>query len=473
MRRPGVSSDMIAAALSFARAHAAQYLEDLRTFLRFASVSGPKHYASERTRCAAWLARHLQRIGLDDVRLMGDSGAPIVVGRSRRRRRAMHVWLYGHYDVQPPGYIRRWRWPPFSAHVESGQLFGRGASDNKGQLLAHVSAAQAFLETSDLPVNLTCVFEGEEEIGSPGLRRELPRLLSSPVDVVLISDTPMFDDLTPTIATALRGSLSLEVRLSAGVKDLHSGLYGGTVRDAAFSAALVSASLFDPSGRVAIPGFYDDVPLPSEAVRAQLRTLDSSGRDLLRLTGRTEWGEPSFTPRERVSLRPALTLTGIAAGHTSEGTMAVIPSTAIVKLNARLVSPQAPDTIERLVRLHVADVVPRGIEWSVVRQAAAHPVSITLPERVLNAAATASRQAFGRTPVFLPSGGTIPVVEQLQRQGIPALLYGLARPNDRAHGVDERFSISHYARCTAASVVLLAELARGAAGSSATYAEAS
>lgn len=446
------SDDVLRVAAGLSR----KFVNDLRTLVRFRSVSGQRDGRDGLKRCAAWLCRHLMDVGFPSAGVFPVEGAPIVWAESRTRRSALTLLVYGHYDVQPPEPLGAWRHRPFAADVDGGFVYGRGASDDKGQLMVHVSALQSYiLARGAPPINVVCLFEGEEEIGSPALRRWLSqegRRLG--VDLALISDTPMRDAHTPSISTSLRGTLALDVEVRSAGHDLHSGLYGGAVRNAAEVMARMVARLHDPSGRVTVPGFYDCVAEPP-------LTLGSAddGATLAGAGAAISWGEAGFTAYERIVARPSLSVTGLTAGHTGDGPKAVVPATARAKLSIRLVPGQGVDDVERQTRHMLFGLVPPGTQLALRREVGADPVELRLDRRVVNAVKRASLDTFGRAPACVGSGGTIPIAAELTRMGIPTLLLGLGRPDDRVHGPDERFSISHFRRAIDPSIRLLDELA--------------
>jgi acetylornithine deacetylase/succinyl-diaminopimelate desuccinylase-like protein len=438
-------------------------VEQLKALVRFATVSADPRRQGELRRCANRLAAQLRRIGLDDVRVEGRRH-PIVWGQWRNTPGRPTLLIYGHYDVQPVDPIAEWRSPPFHAVLRGGRLFGRGASDDKGQLLAHLRALEAYLATSGhLPVNVVCVLEGQEEIGSPDLpgflRRHRHELRA---DAAVISDTRMPAPDRPALIHGLRGSLACELTVMTGARQLHAGHFGGAVHGAPQALAELLAGLHHPDGRVAIPGFYRHVrPLPrTERLRAarraptdqQLRREAGIGRD---------WGDPRFTAHERTTIRPAVIVTGIQGGHAGPGFQSAIPNRASSRLNLRLVPGQDPTEIERLLRRHLARSAPPGVRLQLTTSGGARPVSIDPTHPALAAAMRAYRLGFGVQPILLRSGGTIPVVDLLKRElGLTTVLMGFALPEDHIHAPNESFHLDNFFRGIATSIHFLSECAR-------------
>jgi acetylornithine deacetylase/succinyl-diaminopimelate desuccinylase-like protein len=394
------------------------------------------------------LANHLQHIGLNRVDIVPTPRHPIVYAESKQLAKRPTVLIYGHYDVQPPDPLDEWRAPPFQPVVRGANLYGRGACDNKGQLFAHIKAIEAYLQTQrSLPVNIKCLFEGEEEIGSPNLQRFLQsnqhRLGA---DVAVISDMSIVAPERPAITSALRGALSVEIEVSGPGHDLHSGTFGGAIHNPLQVLAELIATLHDSSGKIAIPGFYNKVRLWSKKEREYMSTVGPTDAKLLRDAKISiGWGEAGYTAYERTTIRPALAVNGIIGGYQGAGAKAVIPSRAIAKLNFRLVPDQTPQEVDRLFRDYIARIAPPTVRVSVRTMVAAQPALINRSHPALRAAALAYRKGFGAEPVFLRSGGTIPVVNMLQQAlGIPIVLMGFALPNDRIHAPNEKFHLPNF-----------------------------
>ena len=449
------------AARGWARTARGRTVTDLVRFVRHPSVSGDRPAAR---RCAAWLATHLHTLGLRSAEVVPTRGNPAVIAEWRGAPGRPTLLVYGHYDVQPPDPIGRWTTPPYGGFVRDGAVVGRGACDDKGQLMAHVKAIEAWLEACGaLPCNVVCLFEGEEEIGSPqlpALLRAHRRRLRS--DVAVVSDMTMRGPGRPALTYSLRGVLSLEIEVRAAPHNLHCGIFGGTVPNAAQELCNLVASLADRSGRIAVPGFYDDVAPASDTERTFMAAQGPSATELSRAAGTaTNFGEPGFSPYERATIRPSMAVNGIDGGYQGPGVAAVIPSRAGAKVTFRLVPDQDPGRVCRLVSEHLTGVAGRGVAVSVRPLARARPTAVPRRHPAMVAAANAYACGFGRRPALIRSGGTVPVVDHIQRfLGTPVVMMGFALPADRMHSPNERFPISRYAQSIDTSICFLAEVGR-------------
>jgi len=355
-------------ALTYAQAHRQRVVAELQDFVRFPSVSAQPRHAGDVKGCAAWLAVHLRRIGLEHIRVIPTPRHPIVYADWVLSPGKPTVLIYGHYDVQPADPLREWRSLPFEPVVRGQSLYGRGACDDKGQMFAHVKAIEIHLRTRGLlPVNVKCLFEGEEEIGSPNLIPFLKRHRRAlAADVVVMSDSPMADADRPAITYTVRGGLGLELTVRGPRRDLHSGLFGGAVRNPLQALCEIIASLHDRRGRVAIPGFYDQVRLWPPEERATMARNGPSDATVLRDAGAAQaWGEEGYTLHERTTIRPALTINGLVGGYQGPGGKAVIPAVASAKLSFRLVPDQDPGEIAALFHRHLARIAPPTVRCTV------------------------------------------------------------------------------------------------------------
>jgi acetylornithine deacetylase/succinyl-diaminopimelate desuccinylase-like protein len=446
------------------RARGSRSLEELRAFVRFPSISAQPRHAADVRACARWLAGHLRRIGLEHVRLIPTARHPIVYADWLHAPGRPTVLVYGHYDVQPVDPPSAWTAPPFGAVVRGGKLYGRGACDDKGQMFAHVKALEAHLRARGrLPVNVKCLFEGEEELGSPSLIPFLSRNRRAlAADVVVISDTAAAGPDRPAITYSLRGALGLELTVRGPRHDLHSGHYGGAVHNPLQALCEIVAGLHDRGGRVAIPGFYDRVrTLPAEE-RAFMKRDAPSDRAILHRAGAARgWGEPGYTLHERTTIRPALTVNGLTGGYQGPGGKAVIPAVASAKLSFRLVPDQEPGEIAALFRRHVARIAPPTVHCTVRTILTARPALVDLRHPAVRAAAAACASGFGTRPAFLRTGGTIPVAGAFQeRLGVPAILMGFAPPGANIHAPDEHFPLPTFFKAIATCARFLEEIGR-------------
>ncbi|WP_199512594.1 M20/M25/M40 family metallo-hydrolase [Nucisporomicrobium flavum] len=420
---------------------AAGFVRDLRAFAAVPSVSGEPGHAADIRAAARWLAARLRRAGLEYVRLLATPCHPVVVGSWRHARGRPTVLLYGHYDVQPAGPGTVWRSPPFVPTLRGDRLYGRGTSDDKGQLLTHVAAIEDLLRRHGrLPVNVVCLYEGEEEIGSPSLPGVLERYRAEfAADVAVASDTRMRGPGRPALTYSLRGSVALELRIRGPAHDLHAGAYGGAVHNPAQVLCDLIASLHDDDGRVRVPGFYRGVRRPDPAERARMRRSGPDDRTLLRDAGvRRGWGVPGTTLYERTTVWPALTVNGLTAGHQGPGSKSIIPAYATARIGMRLGAGQDPAWTAAAVARHLARRTPPTVRCELRLVHAASPVQLDRRSEAVTAGVAAYRCGFGVPPLLLRSGGTIPAVSLLRdKLGIGTALLGFALPGDRAHGPDE------------------------------------
>lgn len=449
-------------ALDYAQNQRNRFVAELKNLVRFSSVSVQPQHAGQVKACARWLANHLAQIGLDHAQVISTRGHPLVYADWLHAPGRPTVLIYGHYDVQPPDPLNEWTSPPFEPTVRGNDLYGRGASDDKGQMFTHIKAIETYLQTAgELPVNVKCIFEGEEEIGSKNLTAFLSKnknALAS--DVAVMSDMRMLAPDRPALTYALRGAMSLELEIRGQKIDLHSGNFGGAVHNPLQALCEIIASLHDRDGRVAVAGFYDNVEEITERELDYLRRTGPSDEEILHDAQATRgWGEQGYSLYERTTIRPALTINGIVGGYQGPGGKAVIPSRAIAKINFRLVPNQNPHEIDQLFRRHIARITPPAVRSTVRTYFGAKPARINHRHASMRAAATAYKIGFGAAPVLLRSGGTIPVVsvfEELLR--IPTVLMGFALPDDRMHAPNEKFHLPNFYNGIATSITFLAEV---------------
>jgi acetylornithine deacetylase/succinyl-diaminopimelate desuccinylase-like protein len=447
--------------LTYARNNRSRFVQRLAQFVAIPSVSAQPAHAGDVRRAADWLARHLASIGMERVAFRSAGGPPVVTASWAHAPGRPTLLIYGHYDVQPADPLSEWRTPPFKPQVVGENLLGRGACDDKGQMFAQINALESWLKTTGrLAVNVKCVFEGEEEVGSTHLSqflKQYPDVVAA--DVAVMSDTRMLGPNRPVLTYGLRGSLALEIELRGLKHDLHSGNFGGAVRNPIQALCEMVAKLHDAEGHVVIPHFYDRVrPDPNSARLARIGRSPTDA-EILRDADVTEgWGESGYSLYERTTSRPALTINGFTGGYQGPGSKAVIPDRASVKLSFRLVPDQYPREIERLVRARLARLAPMGVKVAIRKHSEAQPALVELGHPAMRAASVAYRRAFGVAPVALRSGGTIPVVDMLQRHGIPTVLMGFALPDDRIHAPNEKFHLPTFHRGIATCIYFLAGL---------------
>jgi len=440
------------------------YLEDYYSFLRFPSVSTDDQYAERLGACAQWLVEKLTSIGLE-TQLVPTCGYPIVWARNKHQPGRRTVLIYGHYDVQPADPLELWDSPPFEPVLKDGYVFARGATDNKGQILAHILGIQETIEQEgELPVNLHLVIEGEEEIGSANLGSFLSKNRDAlKCDVGVVSDTGMIARGVPTLSYGLRGVTALEIKVTGPKMDLHSGIFGGAVANPITALSQLLATLHDREGRVAIAGFYDRVKPLEDWEREAWRKLPFDGDKLvLKETGVPElFGEAGYNSLERVWARPTAEINGIGGGYQGKGTKTVIASHAIAKLTFRLVPEQQGDEILKLAKAHLHKNQSKGVMLEIT-DGHSGPWYLTDPYSPIGEAAQrALRKAFNAEVALIREGGSIPIVSQFRSiLAIETLLMGLALPDCRAHSPNENFPLENLEGGIRLNKAILQELAR-------------
>ncbi|MBX3174315.1 MAG: dipeptidase [Gemmatimonadaceae bacterium] len=422
--------------------------DDLFAFLRIPSVSARSEHKGDMRAAAKWLHDHCARIGMA-VETLDTPGHPIVLAEWRKAPKgAPTILIYGHYDVQPPEPLDLWTSPAFEPTLRDGKIFARGSVDDKGQLWLHIAALEAHLAArGSLPVNVIVLAEGEEEVGSdhlaPFVAEHAKRLAC---DAVVISDSTMFAPGVPSILSSLRGLAYLQVDVTGPNSDLHSGMYGGAVVNPATALARIVASFHDADGRVAIPGFYDNVrPFPDH-VREGMRALPFDEAEFKsHLAVKDLGGEPGYTTLEKLWTRPTCEVNGLLSGYTGEGAKTVLPGHAMLKVSCRLVPDQDPAEIGKLVEAHVRNVAPKGVTVKVTHLHGGYAWRADLSGPIYDAAARALAGVFGREPVITGEGGSIPVVNDFATiLKAPVLLVGFGLPGENAHAPDEWISQENF-----------------------------
>ena len=426
-----------------------RFENELFEFLRIPSISTlPKHRA-DIERAAEFTKHQLEGAGLESVRIVSGKGNPLVYGEWTGAAGQPTILLYGHYDVQPVDPIDEWLSDPFDPQVRDNQVYARGASDDKGQVLANIKALECLhTETGGFPVNVKVLVEGEEEVGGEAIASFVasnPDLLAA--DAALVSDTAMYAPDTPTICTGLRGLIYTEWFARGAERDLHSGLFGGVAPNAVFGLVELLAKCKDADGQVKIPGFYDGVRKPSQAETSSWAKLpfdeDAYRREEVRAPSLT--GEPGFNVFERIGARPTFEVHGMPGGFTDHGAKTVIPAAASAKISARLVPDQDPEDILRKMQGFVASEAPAGIQVEVRPIHSAPATLVATDHPIIKTAARALEETWGRETVFIRSGGSIPVVGDFQEHlGIPTVLMGYGLPDDALHAPNEKFSLKNF-----------------------------
>jgi acetylornithine deacetylase/succinyl-diaminopimelate desuccinylase-like protein len=455
--------------LDYLKRNQDRFVAELCDYLRLPSVSAQPRHKPDLRACADWLAGHCRQIGLD-AQVVPTKGHPIVVAKTSRlnagAKRRPHFMVYGHYDVQPPDPLDLWQTPPFEPRIAGRSIFARGTTDNKGQHFAHLKAVEAYLKTgTPLPCDLTFVIEGEEEVGSANLAKFLKSHRSElKCDAVVVSDTGMPDADHPALTYALRGIIAFEITLHGPARDLHSGIFGGAVDNPAMALSQLLAKLRDGNGRVAIPGFYDDVVPLSAYERKEFKRLPITDRELRKLLDVEKlFGERGFTAMEQRSARPTFEINGLTSGYQGTGSKTIVPAWARAKITCRLVPDQSPARIRKVVCDYLKKICPPTVRLEIEagHGAEAYLVSPTSPQA--QAALRALRQAFRREPVLLREGGSIPIVNDFKKiLGADSLLLGLGLPDDNAHSPNEKFDLDCFEKGQRMSVLLWPELSRPA-----------
>ncbi|HET9949560.1 MAG TPA: dipeptidase [Longimicrobiales bacterium] len=444
------------------RDHRERFRRELDEFLRIPSISANPAHAGDVRRTADWLAGRLVDAGLES-QVFPTEGHPVVLGEWRGAPGAPTVLVYGHYDVQPPEPLDEWISPPFEPQVRDGRIYARGSADDKGQLYMHVKALEAHLATrGSLPVNVIVLAEGEEEVSSvnlvPFVEQHAERLAC---DVVVVSDSGMFAEGVPSLLVSLRGLFYFEIHVRGARSDLHSGEYGGAVANPGIALARILASLHDEHGRIAIPGFYDDVRDWDAETRARFRELphdDEAFRSELDVPAL--WGEEGYGTLERLWIRPTCDVNGILCGYTGPGAKTVLPNRAMAKLSFRLVPDQSPDRVRELVAEHVRRVTPPGVSVEVRELHHARPWRARVEGAAYEAAAAAFEKVLGKRPVPMGGGGSIPIVIELEeRLGAPAVLVGFSLPGCNLHAPNEWLAVDSFDEGIEVLAVLYDELA--------------
>ena len=439
-----------------------RYVEELKQYLAIPSVSALPQHSADVRRAAEWTRDALSSAGLQNAKLIETPGNPVVYADWLNAPGKPTILFYGHYDVQPVDPVELWTSPPFEATVRDGEIYARGAADDKGQVFMHIKAVEAHLKQGGgLPVNIRFFIEGEEEVGSKHLDdfvREHKQDLAA--DVVVISDSPMFDRGIPSICYGLRGLAYFQIDLRGSKSDLHSGSFGGALANPAMVLAQILAQMKDRGGHIKIPGFYDDVRELSEAERAEWKKLPFNETKYRKELGAPKlFGETGYSTLERVWARPTFEVNGLLSGFTGEGAKTVLPATAMAKVSMRLVPNQHPDKIAQLFEDYLQKVAPKTVEVKVTRMHGGRPWMTEFDNKFVRAAGRAIEKGFGKEPVFNREGGSIPVVSTFEEElGVPSVLFGVGLPDENAHAPDERLDLGNFHNGIIASAYLYEEI---------------
>lgn len=436
------------AVVDFIQKNQERYIKELGEFIAIPSISTQPEHSKDVERCAHWLADHLKKIGLEHVEVVSTAMHPIVYADWLHAPGKPTLLLYGHYDVQPADPLELWDSPPFELTLREGNLYARGAVDDKGQVFIHLKALEAFFKNGGkLPVNLKMMFEGEEEVGSESIYKfmdEQKKRLEA--DALIVSDTSMLGKGIPSITYGLRGLSYYEITVKGPSQDLHSGSFGGGVPNPINVLCEMMAQLHDADGRVTIPGFYDDVVPLTKEERQQLESLPFSEEEFQKTTGvRQLVGEKGYNTAERIWARPTLDINGIIGGYTAEGAKTVIGSTATAKFSTRLVPKQVPAKITRLVKEHIQRLAPPSVTVDFKLHSEGAPWVAPFDHPMIQAGRRALEKGFGKKAVFIREGGSIPLVTQMYEEfGKPCVLLGFGLPDENAHAPNERLYLENY-----------------------------
>ena len=418
--------------IDFINTNRDRYLDELKEYLAIPSISALPEHAQDVRRCAEWTVEALKRAGMENVRLIETPGHPVVYGDWLGAEGAPTILFYGHYDVQPVDPLNLWESPPFEATIRDGEIYARGAADDKGQIFMHFKAIEAHLKQNGrLPVNIRVILEGEEEVGSANLDDFIKANQAQlAADVVVISDSPMFDRGIPSICYGLRGLVYFQIDVRGTKSDLHSGSFGGAVVNPNMALAQILAQMKDRGGRIKIPGYYDDVRELTAEERDQWKRLPFNERRYAKEIGAPKlFGESGYSTLERVWARPTFDINGILGGFTGEGAKTVIPAVAMAKVSMRLVPDQDPDKIAQQFEDYVMKIAPKSVAVKITRMHGGKPWMTEFDNPFVQAAGRAIEKGFGKAPVFNREGGSIPVVATFQEiLGLPSVLFGVGLP---------------------------------------------
>jgi acetylornithine deacetylase/succinyl-diaminopimelate desuccinylase-like protein len=434
-------------ALKFAHDHQDRFLNELVEFGKIPSISTDPDAKADIEHAATWVADHLKSLGMDYVEIMPTAGHPVVFGELKAGEQAPTLLIYGHYDVQPADPLDLWKDPPFSPAIHGENIYARGISDMKGQVLATLKAVESVVKTGGMPLNIKFLIEGEEEIGSPNLENVIDQnkdLLSS--DLALNPDTGMIGQGKPTITYALRGLAYFELKVIGPDHDLHSGSYGGVIHNPAQVLCELIAGMHDKDGKVTLPGFYDHVRPITDRERSDLELLGMDEDFYLRHSGAPAvWGEPDFSPVERTGARPTLEVNGLLSGFTGVGSKTVLPSWSMAKISTRLVPDQDPDHIHQTLTQYLNENAPPTVKWELKKITGSRASISDRDSNGIIAMSKAMEAVWGKSPAFRREGGSVPVVTQFQDiLGLSTVNCGFSLPDDNLHSPNEKLHLPNY-----------------------------
>lgn len=424
-----------------------RFLEELLDLLRIPSVSARSEHKADMIRCAEAVEAHLKKAGADTTKIYATPGHPIVYGVKNVDPSKPTVLVYGHYDVQPPDPLELWHSGPFEPVIKDGKIYARGACDDKGQFFMHVKALEVMNNSGSFPCNIKFLIEGEEEVGSPNLATFVQQnkdLLKA--DVILISDTSMLSMDTPSIDVGVRGLSYIEVEVTGPNRDLHSGVYGGAVANPITMLAKMIASCHDENNHITIPGFYDDVVEATPEERAKMAKAPFNEAAYKQDLGVTElWGEKGYATNERTGIRPTLELNGIWGGYTGEGAKTVLPSKAYAKISARLVPNQSSAKITEMLLNYFQSIAPAGVTVKASEHHGGEPYMTPIDSKEYQAAAKAIQTTFGKEPIPVRGGGSIPICALFEKElGLKIVFMGFGLDSDNLHSPNEKYDLFNF-----------------------------
>src|SRR5579863_9446709 len=459
---------MSSSAVSFATENHPRFLGELKDLLRIPSISTLPEHKDDCRRAAQFLATELKRIGMENVRLMETSGHPLVYADWLHASGKPTALVYGHYDVQPTDPIDEWLSPPFEPTERNGNIYARGAVDDKGQVWMQVKALESLLASNkSLPLNVRVLFEGEEEVGGEGIAQYVA---SKPADLkadfALVCDSELFAPGLPTLCVGLRGMIYTEIEVRGAKTDLHSGMYGGVAPNPFFALAHIIAKLKDENGHILIPGFFDDVATPSADELAAWRRLPFDEEEYRKneVGSPKLIGEAGYSVLERTWARPTLDVHGMPGGFIGAGAKTVIPAKATAKVSMRLVPNQTPAKAFALFKSYVEKIVPKEVDVDVRLIHSGDPCLIPVNNQYIQAATRALHEVWGKDTVFIRSGGSIPIVGDFDRHlGLPSVMMGFGLPDDNLHAPNEKFNLKNFRLGIESLIRFLEEAGTGAA----------
>ena len=424
-----------------------RFLEELLELLRIPSISAKKEHKQDLIKCAEAVKQRLLQAGADKVDIYPTEGHPVVVGEKIIDPSKPTVLVYGHYDVQPPDPLELWHSGPFEPVIKDGKIFARGSCDDKGQFYMHIKAFETMMQTNTMETSIKFIIEGEEEVGSPNLGKFVAQnkeLLKA--DVILISDTAMISLENPSIDIGVRGLSYIEVEVTGPNRDLHSGVYGGAVANPITILAKMIATCHDENNHVTIPGFYDDVVEVTAEERKLMAAAPYNEEEYKKDLGVKElWGEKGFTTNERTGIRPTIELNGIWGGYQDEGAKTVLPSKATAKISARLVPNQSSEKITKMLLDYFKKIAPANVIVKAFEHHGGEPYMTPIDSKAYQAAAKAMETTFGKKPIPVRGGGSIPICFLFEKElGIKVVFLGFGLDSDNLHSPNEKFDLANF-----------------------------